>query len=305
MSGIQGAGHSAPRAPHLALDILHVAACMRAHALRLLLTLLLALPAPSLVAAPSAEAGAAAPPTRLRVNLSYEIPIALAGLLLWSGPLLIEMELPQGSGPLDRDDVSGLDQFVIDLHVPGARLASDVLAGVIPLAVGGAALLELQGDGTWRHVVEDALIVAEAMAVTGIVNQITRHAYLRPRPYMYQNDPDDERLHGHSEDWHSYFSGHTATAFAATTAFAMTQNIRRPGATANAWIWGVGMSACTTMGALRVLAGDHFVSDVVTGAAVGLGFGILIPWLHEVEDVAGATTSLVVTPGYAGLAGTF
>lgn len=277
---------------------------MRERAVRLVVALLLALPAPSLLAAPP-PGDEAAPATHIQVTLAYEIPIALAGLVLWSGPLLIEMELPEGVGPLDQDDVSGLDQFVIDLHVPGARLASDVLAGVLPLAVSAGALFELQGEGTWRHVLEDLVIVAEAMAATGIVNQITRHAYLRPRPYMYQNDPDDERLHGHSEDWHSYFSGHTATAFASTTSFAMIQSIRRPGAPANAWIWGVGMSACTTMGALRVLAGDHFVSDVVTGAAVGAGFGILIPWLHEVEKVAGAKTSLVVTPGYAGVAGRF
>lgn len=243
------------------------------------------------------------PADRLEVNHAIEIPLTVAGLLLWSVPVLIESELPRSQpGSYDRQDVSVIDRFAIDLDVPGARMTSDVLAGVIPLATIGASLIEFE-DGGWGEVFDDLVIMTEAMALTGITNQVVRHAFVRPRPFMYRDDGDERSL-GDGEDINSFFSGHTATAFAGATSFAMIQSLRRPDGDATPWFWAGGMTLSTAMGALRVLAGDHFLTDVVTGAAVGIGFGLLVPWLHEVAPDSNIPR-ITVLPGHLGIAGSF
>jgi PAP2 superfamily len=274
-----------------------------------LLLILLASFASGVSADPLVKESKPSPAERLKVDRAVELPVVLAGLLLWSMPVLIENELPRGrAGSYDRDDVNPLDRFVIDLDVPGARMTSDVLAGVIPLATFGATLIELEPDresGGWGEVLDDLVIMTEAMALTGITNQITRHAFARPRPYMYHPD-GDERSFDNAEDIHSFFSGHTATAFAGVTSFAMIQTLRRPDGALTPWFWAGGLTLSTTMGALRVLAGDHFVTDVVTGAAVGLGYGVLVPWLHAVTDAEqGCVPRITILPGHVGIAGSF
>ncbi len=175
---------------------------------------LIALPA---TAEPNATKAGLSPAERLEVDLAVELPVLTAGLLLWSVPLLIDGELPRGqAGSYDRERVNAIDRFAIDLEVPGARLTSDILAGVIPAATISASLIELE-DGGWGEVLDDLVIMTEAMALTGITNQVVRHAFVRPRPFMYRDDGADQSLGG-GEDLNSFFSGHTATAFAGATA---------------------------------------------------------------------------------------
>jgi membrane-associated phospholipid phosphatase len=50
------------------------------------------------------------------------------------------------------------------------------------------------------------------------------------------------------------------------------------------WIGTQGIAAATAV--LRVQAGKHFWSDVLTGAVVGSAIGWLVPYLHRV-DLAG------------------
>ncbi|RYE83655.1 MAG: phosphatase PAP2 family protein, partial [Myxococcales bacterium] len=77
----------------------------------------------------------------------------------------------------------------------------------------------------------------------------------------------------------SFFSGHVANTVAATVATTRAfQRLGRPGL---AWtMFGVGMAGSTMVGISRVGAGSHFPSDVLVGAAIGAGIGILVPALH-------------------------
>ena len=45
------------------------------------------------------------------------------------------------------------------------------------------------------------------------------------------------------------------------------------------WVLSEGMAAATAY--LRVAAGKHFYTDVLTGAIVGSAIGLLIPYLHR------------------------
>jgi undecaprenyl-diphosphatase len=42
----------------------------------------------------------------------------------------------------------------------------------------------------------------------------------------------------------------------------------------------VSYSLAAAVGVNRILSGNHFISDVLTGAVLGSIYGYLIPWLH-------------------------
>jgi undecaprenyl-diphosphatase len=46
---------------------------------------------------------------------------------------------------------------------------------------------------------------------------------------------------------------------------------------------GIGAAATTLVGIGRVKAGEHFPTDVIAGAMVGAGIGVLVPHLHREE----------------------
>ena len=45
-------------------------------------------------------------------------------------------------------------------------------------------------------------------------------------------------------------------------------------------MWALAVSAGATLGVLRVAAGKHFYTDVLSGAAIGTAAGLIIPVLH-------------------------
>jgi membrane-associated phospholipid phosphatase len=53
------------------------------------------------------------------------------------------------------------------------------------------------------------------------------------------------------------------------------------------------------VGLLRIAGGNHFPSDVVVGAATGVGVGTAVPLLHRRRRAL----ALVAAPGGLGLAG--
>ena len=62
--------------------------------------------------------------------------------------------------------------------------------------------------------------------------------------------------------------------------------LRRFRGSAIPWIWlGVGTVASSMLAAGRVMAGKHFPTDVLAGAAVGIAVGFLVPYLHDWPDI--------------------
>ena len=53
---------------------------------------------------------------------------------------------------------------------------------------------------------------------------------------------------------------------------------------------------------MRIAAGKHFLSDVLTGAAIGSFWGYAVPKLHEISDRADnkVLSALDIAPGYVG-----
>jgi membrane-associated phospholipid phosphatase len=156
-----------------------------------------------------------------------------------------------------------------------ARRASDVLAfGLVPAGVAAHQLLAARRAGDAREGLVDVLVVAEAVALTADLTQAVKFAAGRQRPRALHAGPGGER--GPDDDL-SFFSGHTSLACSLVAAAGTVSTLR--GYPSAPWLWGAGGALAASVGWLRMAGDAHWLTDVVTGAAVGTILGVGLPRL--------------------------
>lgn len=217
------------------------------------------------------------------LRLEVELPVLAGAATLWIAPSIANRgnQAPT-CDPCDPSGINALDREVIGLTSTGWDVTGDVLAVTLPALAGLGGLLHVRRDG-WRAWGEDLLLVLEAMALSGALNQLVRHAVDRPRPFMYDAGARPE-LRDSPESFLSFYSGHTSTVFSGAAAFTTSYFIRRPEASSRWLVLAGAFASSSVMPLARVLSGEHFVTDVLTGAIVGTAIGVLVPVLHRRPD---------------------
>jgi membrane-associated phospholipid phosphatase len=153
-------------------------------------------------------------------------------------------------------------------------------------------------DAGVRSWLKDALVMGQTIAINGAVNELAKVVFSRPRPLLYGRPLGDPEL-SRGDNYASFYSEHTSGTFAIGIAYAMTYALRHPHSPLRYVLGGAVLLIGSTVGALRVLSGKHFPTDVVAGAAVGATFGWLVPTLHA--NVREAQLGLVPLTGGAAL----
>ena len=208
----------------------------------------------------------------------------------------------------DATRVNAFDATTLGTHSEPANQAGNVLvAATVTLApaVGLFAALGSGDDDRWLHFAEDTLIVAETLGLSILVHQMVTFASQRPRPYAYAQHIDPT-LGGEANTYLSFYSGHTANAFAAATATSYLFTRRHPGSPWIGAVWAFSHSLAVLQGYSRVASGYHYWSDVLVGAVMGSGIGLVVPVLHGSEGrelawtVAPVPTSAGMTLGVVG-----
>ncbi len=138
-------------------------------------------------------------------------------------------------------------------------------------AAGAVALVPMSHEDDGSDWLVNAGAVADSVAATIIVTQVVKYTVRRSRPEADSCQPGrtqepDRNL--------SFFSGHTALAFALVSSAHETARLR--GRETNDWRW-VGAGAATVTAYLRIAGGRHHLFDVLTGAGVGYVMGRWIP----------------------------
>ncbi|MEZ4468274.1 MAG: phosphatase PAP2 family protein [bacterium] len=142
------------------------------------------------------------------------------------------------------------------------------------------------------------MLYAESAAFTLALTQLTKAAFRRPRPYTYLDGAPAEL---DSDASLSFFSGHTALAFALAGTAGYLALTRRSDGSGKYWTLAGTATLAVGTAWLRVASRQHFVTDVLAGAAVGGSVGILVPHLHRVERGG----SVQATPAMLSLGGAF
>jgi len=231
--------------------------------------------------------------TRPVYRLSWPLDGPWVGLTtVFAGGWLLHDELTTAhcAPRCDRADVAWFDKPFAGRFNEDWRVVGNV--GVVTAIVGmGGSLLVEEGVGAGLN---DIVVVAEAVLTANALSTLANVAFRRPRPLLYGDTAsENERMNGRASL--SFFSGHTANAYAATWAAFSTLRQRKDRGAFAWFVLGSGLAVSTLVGASRVASGDHFLSDVVAGAIAGSAVGVLVPWLHPKYAYSGAASSFALS----------
>ncbi|WP_394825379.1 phosphatase PAP2 family protein [Pendulispora albinea] len=157
---------------------------------------------------------------------------------------------------------------------------ADISNGMITSTLALPVLAEVVRGDADR--LSKGVVYGEAMAIGAFLNAVAKFTVQRPRPYTYSTNPSVVRYAARegNESYISFYSGHATTAFAAAVSGSYLFAYGNPNTGSRALIWGLEMAFASATATGRVRAGKHFPTDVVVGAAVGTGIGILVPRAH-------------------------
>lgn len=172
------------------------------------------------------------------------------------------------------------------------RTAYPVFYGA-PIAAGAGVLLTGASPGPAYRL---ALASAGAVGATVALKRLTR----RPRPFYVEAAITSRSPEFHEgrpvSDSYALPSGHAALSAAQVTSWSLSYPqwyVIGPGA-----VWAVGVSVS------RVWQGVHYPSDVMLGAALGVGVALTVHWMRAVltppawQERPGATTAPLLPPVY-------
>lgn len=250
--------------------------------------------ATSTLAAVLALAALAAAPARLSADVSggafpYELsPLKDAALgasvlgLYGSSLYFNSVKAKPDSAAPDASAIPFFDGLYTTRHSSWMGGAADGL--MIATALVPAAVLPGLGRGEFFAI---GVMYAEALGLAYSFDSALKSVVTRYRPYAYAagadfTDPDIAA---------SFASRHATVAFASAVFAGRVFEELNPGSRWRPLVWASGLGLATLTSGLRVASGDHFLSDVVAGAAFGSLCGYLVPLLHEAKAGGGAGDS--------------
>lgn len=222
------------------------------------------------------------------VDLGLDIGVTLGSIVVLGLPDIIGDEIvrPWCGLDCDKDNINSLDRHVVGKTSHLADVYSDVGVAVnyaLPFVLNTVDVLISDTEDGWSAWAKDSLVLAETLSLTLASTNLIKYVVRRPRPFVYSGDVDDKtRLAPDSSL--SFPSGHTASSFAMATAYSFTFMHRHPHSPLRIPVWLGTLGLAAAVGVARTESGEHFYTDVIAGAVLGTGLGLLIPYLHLRES---------------------
>ncbi len=238
---------------------------------------------------PTPAPTATSPRIALRTNVPIDIAVTgalSATLIVWAAAIKPNLSTPAcvicdgANGKVNGLDGAFRSAFKLS---PGssASLVSDIFGyGVGPLTGIGLAIAVPMHDGRGHEVAENLLLVTEATVTYAVLQQGLTALLPRERPEVHAV-PDAQRasaLASHSSV-ESFPGGHNGLGFAIAAAGGTVATMRGYRLAPLVWIAGGAVALVTSY--LRMAADRHYFTDLTAGAALGIGTGILVPWIFH------------------------
>ncbi len=183
----------------------------------------------------------------------------------------------------DKSDVNSFDRFFMHEYRKSLDFAGDLCvasAVALPfLASAGAAYFSEEKEGLFTN----AVMFAETMLVVRASSHAVKNLVQRKRPFLYYEKPGPSKDLKSGDAELSFFSAHSAYAFATATFATYTFWSYYPESPWRFAILGGSYSLAAATGVFRVMSGNHFATDVLTGAGVGILTGFLAPFCHKIS----------------------
>lgn len=204
--------------------------------------------------------------------------LATGATFVTTGILLDKVFIPTDKNEAQKNfDISDVNKFDRTFMLPYSK-TQDILGNVAVVAAALAPTLLLTAPkNEWGTM---AAMYGESLLFSWGLKEVLKNSINRKRPYMYlEGAPDSDIANGKFTK--SFPSGHTTIAFtsAAFTSYAFCTYF--PESKWKAPVIALSYTLAAATGTFRITSGDHFVTDVLAGAAIGTISGLLIPWLHS------------------------
>lgn len=218
-------------------------------------------------------------------HLSWKKDAPIAGATLGIGTAAFFLHKQKGAlteadiAALQITDVNRFDRSATHQWNPKIATASDI-GWYSSMAM--PALLFI--DKSVRQEYGSILTMwSETVLSTMAITTLTKNTVNRTRPYVYNSDvPISEKID--KDATASFFSGHTSMTSASCFFTAKIYADMHPDSRFKPLVWTGAALLPATVGIFRYKAGKHYLTDIITGYAVGALIGILVPQIHKIVD---------------------
>lgn len=229
----------------------------------------------------------------------YDGIIGGTGLALTGGLFVYDFFDPvekfNGEKP-SLSDINSFDRWAArpyskTLHITGT--VTEVISMAAPLVLFATDKSEW---GIW------AIMYAESLLWANGIKEAIKFSVKRERPYMYFDNPPQSKIDD-GDYLKSFPSGHTTMAFNGAVFLSYTFSKYFPESKWKIPVIAGSMTFAVATGIQRILSGNHFITDVLAGAAIGSFTGFMVPFLHTLPksknlDIAVAPTGFMVQYRY-------
>ncbi|MGB5874755.1 MAG: phosphatase PAP2 family protein [Bacteroidota bacterium] len=217
-----------------------------------------------------------------RLELGKDVVIFSTGLGAGIAALLLDETLdpltPEEISALSRDDVNAFDRGATYQYSTSASTSSDILVYTV-IASPLAMLIDQRVRNDWGTYL---LMYSETLLWTGASAHLVKNTVGRTRPYVYNPEaPMEEKTTRDGRK--SFYSSHTAFAFASAVFLSTTYSCYFAGSRWVPYIWACSLTVAALVGFLRYQAGMHYPTDIIVGAGIGALVGYAIPALHRID----------------------
>ena len=177
------------------------------------------------------------------------------------------------------NDISKVNKFDSLIMNPYSKPLDDTATIINYISMASPALLAINRSG--EDIATLGVMYLETMAGAYASKEILKKVIDRPRPYTYfEGAPENEK-----DDWNNSFpSGHTTLSFASAGFVSYVFSRYYPDSKWKIPVIAASYTAATATAVLRLMSGNHFMTDVITGALLGTLWGIGIPMIHTFGD---------------------
>lgn len=212
-------------------------------------------------------------------HFSFKREMLFGGAAL--GTSLTGFAMHQGVKPIELNalqlpKISRFDAIAPDVLNIAPSDASDVLL----FSAIALPSLFLTAKTSKKDIMSIGVLYVEAMLLNAGITDIVKTLSLRPRPYTHNLTLDPTTIIERN-DRSSFFSGHTSVTATASFFCARVFADYYPDSRFKPYLWTSAAILPAVTAYLRVRAGKHYPSDVLTGYLIGGAIGYLIPELHK------------------------
>ena len=140
------------------------------------------------------------------------------------------------------------------------------------------ALLAIDFDA--MGIVTTGVMYTESVLLAIGVKDSLKGLFPLYRPYMFGPNPPEELLED-DDRYLSFPSGHTTMAFTGASFFTYVFLTKYPDSKLKIPVIVGSILFANTTAAMRVLSGQHFITDVLAGAVIGATCGLIVPLIHR------------------------